>query len=143
MQLVTDKEGSAEGYEKQRKILLCKGPFVSTRLAQRNFSGNSRASAAALNAIMENLATDGLGTIQMIDRSTVFFKKLPADVDQDDLKKYEVARENYLHVFSERADKAIISKELFNKFLNNSPHKDRLRQEHNIVQEDDDDVNAV
>lgn len=138
MQLVTDKEGSAEGYEKQRKILLCKGPFVSTRLAQRNFSGNSRPSAAALNAIMENLATDGLGTIEMIDRSTVFFKKLPADVDQDDLKKYEVARENYL-----RADKAIILKELFNKFLNNSPHKDRLRQEHSIVQEDDDDVNAV
>ena len=78
---------------------------------------------------MENLATDGLGEVKVVDRSTVFFKKLPADVSEETLAKYEVQREAYLYAFNERADKAIISKELFNKFLEQSAHKVRLREE--------------
>ena len=87
---------------------------------------------------MENLATDSLGTVGAVDRSTVFFKKLPADVDEDQLKRYEVTKEEYLRVFNERSDGGIISKELFNKFLDKHPQKARLCQEHHIDPEDDD-----
>ena len=30
-------------------------------------------------------------TVKMIERSTIFFKKLPPDVGEDNLRKYEVA----------------------------------------------------
>ena len=63
---------------------------------------------AILSATMENLATDGLGEVKVADRSTVFFKKLPADVSEETLAKYEVQREAYLYAFNE-LDKAIIS----------------------------------
>lgn len=126
----------ADNYERQRRILLCKGPFVSTRLAQRNFSGNARPSADVLSVAMQNLATDGFGTVKTIDRSMVFFKKLPADLSDEVLATYEVPRERYLFTFNERADKSIITKELFNKFLAQSPDKDRLKNEHDITPED-------
>lgn len=130
------ENASSDHYERQRRILLCKGPFVSTRLAQRNFSGNARPSAEVLSGTMENLATDGFGTVVSVDRSTVFYKKLPADINDEDLATYEVTREKYLQAFNERADKSIITKDLFNKFLNQSPHKDRLKNEHDITPED-------
>lgn len=126
----------ADNYERQRRILLCKGPFVSTRLAQRNFSGNARPSADVLSVTMQNLATDGFGTVKTIHRSMVFFKKLPADLSDEVLATYEVPRERYLFTFNERADKSIITKELFNKFLAQSPDKDRLKNEHDITPED-------
>ena len=126
----------ADNYERQRRILLCKGPFVSTRLAQRNFSGNARPSADVLSATMQNLATDGFGIVKTIDRSIVFFKELPADLSDEVLATYEVPRERYLYAFNERADKSIITKELFNKFLAQSPNKDRLKNEHDITPED-------
>ena len=126
-----------DNYERQRRILLCKGPFVSTRLAQRNFSGNARPSAAILSDTMQILATDGFGTVKTIERSIVFFKKLPADLSDDVLAMYDVPRERYLLVFNERADKSIINKDLFNRFLAQSPHGDRLKNEHGITPEDD------
>ena len=139
MQLVSsDSETApADNYERQRRILLCKGPSVSTRLAQRNFSGNARPSAAVLSDTMQILATDGFGTVKTIERSTVFFKKLPADLSDDVLAMYEVPRERYLLAFNERADKSIINKDLFNRFLTHSPHEDRLKNEHGITPEDD------
>ena len=66
---------------------------------------------------MQILATDGFGTVKTIERSTVFFKKLPADLSDDVLAMYEVPRERYLLAFNERADKSIINKDLFNRFL--------------------------
>lgn len=138
LQLVTSdtETAPADNYERQRRILLCKGPFVSTRLAQRNFSGNARPSADVLSVTMQNLATDGFGTVKTIDRSIVFFKKLPADLSDEVLATYKVPRERYLFAFNERADKSIITKDLFNKFLAQSPHKDRLKREHDITPED-------
>lgn len=138
LQLVTSNSETApaDNYERQRRILLCKGPFVSTRLAQRNFSGNARPSADVLSVAMQNLATDGFGTVKTIDRSMVFFKKLPADLSDEVLATYEMPRERYLFTFNERADKSIITKELFNKFLAQSPDKDRLKNEHDITPED-------
>ena len=137
LQLVISDSETTDSYDRQRRILTCKGPFVSTRLAQRNFSGNGRPTASTLSATMENLATDGLGEVKTIDRSTVFFKKLPADVTEEALGRYEVPRETYLRAFNERADKSIVTKDLFNKFLDQSAHKDRLRQEHDITPEED------
>lgn len=134
--VVSGAETNTNSYDRQRSILTCKGPFVSTRLAQKNFSGNARPSVAILNTTMENLATDGLGEVNVVDRSTVFYKKLPADVNEETLAGYEVEREAYLRAFNERADKAVISKHLFNKFLEQSAHKVRLREEHDITSEE-------
>ena len=119
LQLVTSdtETAQADNYQRERRILLCKGPFVSTRLAQRNFSGNARPSADVLSVTMQNLATDGFGTVKTIDRSMVFFTKLPADLSDEVLATYEVSLERYLFAFNERADKSIITKDLFNKFL--------------------------
>ena len=135
--MVPDGDISTHGYEKQRRILLCKGPFISTRFAQRSFSGNSRPSAAILNAVMDNLATDGFGLVKNIERSTLFFKKLPADVTDESLARYEVQHERYLQAFNERAERSIISRESFNRFMQESPNKDRLKEEHDITPEED------
>ena len=59
-----------------------------------------------------------------------------ADVTDEDLATYEVPREKYLQAFNEQADKSIITKDLFNRFLDQSPHKDRLKNEHDITPED-------
>ena len=138
LQLVTsDKETApADNYERQRCILLCKGLFVSTHLAQCNFRGHARPSADVLNVTMQNLATDDFGTVKTIDRSIVFFKKLPADLSDEVLATYEVPWKKYLFVLNEWADKSIITKELFNNFLARSPHKDRLKEEHDITPEE-------
>lgn len=137
LQLVTNSEAApADNYDRQKRILLCKGPFVSTRLAQRNFSGNARPSADVISVTMQNLAADGFGTVKTIDRSIVFFEELPADLSEEVLATYEVSREKYLFVFNERADRSIITRELFNKFVAQSPNKDRLKNEHDITPED-------
>lgn len=86
---------------------------------------------------MQILATDGFGTVKTIERSNVFFKKLPVDLSDDVLAMYEVPRERYLLAFNERVDKSIINKDLFNSFLTHSPHEDRLKNEHGITPEDD------
>lgn len=85
---------------------------------------------------MQNLATDGFGIVKTIDRSIVFYKEFPADLSDEVLATYEVPRERYLYAFNERADKSVITKELFNKFLAQSPNKDRLKNEHDITPED-------
>lgn len=91
-QLVTpDTEVGTEGCETQGRILQCKEPFISTRLAQRNFGGKSRPVA--------------VGTFHTVESGT------------DELRRYEVTKEEYLLVFNERSNKGIISNELFNKFL--------------------------
>lgn len=103
-QLVTpDTEVGTEGCETQGRILQCKEPFISTRLAQQNFSGKSRPVA--------------VGTFHTVESGTVFFKELATDVVEDELRRYEVTKEEYLLVFNERSNKGIISNELFNKFL--------------------------
>lgn len=109
---------------------------MSTRLAQRSFSGNGRPSAEVLSGTMENLATDGFGTVVSVDRSTVFYKKLLANLTDEDLATYEVPRKRYLQAFNEWVDKSIITKDLFNRFLEQSPHKDCLKNEHDITPED-------
>lgn len=102
-QLVTpDTEVGTEGCETQGRILQCKELFISTRLTQRNFSGKSRPVA--------------VGTFHTVESGTVFFKELATDVDEDELRRYEVTKE-YLLVFNERSNKGIISNEFSNKFL--------------------------
>ena len=86
---------------------------------------------------MDNLATDGFGLVNNIERSTVFFKKLPADVTDESLARYEVQCERHLQAFNERAERSIISRESFNRFLQEWPNKDRLKEEHDITPEED------
>ena len=71
--------------------------FASTCLAQKSFSGKSRPSAAILNAVMDDSATDGFGSVN-IERSTMFFKKLPADVNTEALAKYEQTNQANLSI---------------------------------------------
>ena len=84
----------------------------------------------------KHLATDGFSTVKTIDISIVFFKKLPADLSNEVSATYKVPRERYFFAFNEGADKSIITKELFNKFLAQSPHKDHLKNEHDFTPED-------
>ena len=57
-----------------------------------------------------------------------FYKKLPSDVTDDELRRYDITRESYLQAFNERADKGVISKEAFNRFLESSPKKKELKR---------------
>lgn len=116
---------------------MCKGPFVSTRLAQKSFSGNNRPTASLIIAIMENLEKDGFGKLLKVGLSQVFYKKLPSDVTDDELRRYDITRESYLQAFNERADKGVISKEAFNRFLESSPKKRELKDLHDIEAEED------
>ena len=124
-------------FNKQRRILICKGLFVSTRLAQKSFSGNNRPTASLIIAIMENLEKDGFGKLLKVGLSQVFYKKLPSDMAEDELRRYDITRESYLQAFNERADKGVISKEAFNRFLESSPKKRELKDLHDIVAEED------
>ena len=54
-------------------------------------------------------------------------------VTDEALARYEVQRERYLRDLNERAEKSIISRESFNRFLQESPNKDRLKEEHDIT----------
>ena len=85
---------------------------------------------------MDNLATDGFGLVKNTERSTVFFKKLPAELIAS-LARYEVQRERYLQAFNERAERSIISRESFNRFLQELPNKDRLKEKHDNTLEED------
>ena len=64
---------------------MCKGPLVSTTLAQKIFSGNNRPTASLITAIMENLEKDGFGTLLDVGLSQVFYKKLLSNVTYDEL----------------------------------------------------------
>lgn len=119
----------------QTRILICRRPFVSTRLAQK--SGNNRPAAAIIVAIMENLEKDGFGALIKIGLSQVFFIRNCSDLTDEELKTYGITREKYLQAFAERAGRAVISKEAFNGFLEKSPKKRELRNLHSIVPEED------
>ena len=54
-------------------------------------------------------------------------------VTDEALARYEAQRERYLRDVNERAEKSIISRESFNRFLQESPSKDRLKEEHDIT----------
>lgn len=58
-------------------------------------------------------------------------------VTDEALARYEVQRERYLQDFNERVEKSIIWRESFNRFLQESPNKDRLKEEHDITSEED------
>lgn len=58
-------------------------------------------------------------------------------VTDEALARYEVQRERYLQDFNERVEKFIILRESFNRFLQESPNKDRLKEEHDITSEED------
>ena len=137
-QLVTADTGRAtDNYDKQRRILLCKGPFISVRLAQRSFGGGSRPSSTVTVSIMENLEKDGFGKVITVERSNVLFKKLPSSLTDEELDKYDLSREQYRESFVQRADKALISREQFNKFIQASPDKDDLSTLHSITCEEE------
>ena len=105
------------------KILTCCGPFVTVRLTQSVFSGYKRPAATLITEVMENLMKDGLGTVLSEDRTTVFYKKLPCGVLDEALTNYGVNSDRYENNFKERAPISQISKELFNKLLENLPTK--------------------
>jgi len=62
---------------------------VVTPWAQRSFSENSTSLAAILNAVMDNLHTDGFGSVKNVEWSIVFFKELPGDVTDGALARYK------------------------------------------------------
>ena len=141
LQLLTaNTPGTANDFDKQKRILLCKGPFASVRLAQTGFGGSSRPSSSAVVAIMQNLAKDGFGKVLAVERSTVLFKKVPSSLTDEVLAKYGLTKDQYREAFVERADRGVISREQFNKFLDLSPDKDELFTLRSITREEPDDV---
>jgi len=52
--------------------------------------------------------------------------------------KYDLTREQYREAFVERADRSVISKEQFNKFLDLSPDKEELSTLHGITCDEED-----
>lgn len=118
------------------KVLNSYGPFVTVRLAQSVFSGHKRPAAAVISDVMDNLAKDGLGTTMTVEKTRVFYKKLPCNVQGEALEAYGVGREDYTTKFTERAPIAQISKELFNKLLEKAPKKDDLETVYTITAEE-------
>ena len=84
---------------------------------------------------MGNLQKDRLGKVQTVDRTTVFYKCLPTKVEDEALKGYKVTSEAYDKRFKERAPVNHISKELFNKLLDNAPDKEDLGIVYDFVPE--------
>ena len=70
---------------------------------------------------MQNLAKDGFGIVLTVERSTVFFKKLPSSLTEEELQKYDLTSVSYRGAFVERADKTVISKDQFKFFFEKSP----------------------
>ncbi|CAH3142106.1 unnamed protein product, partial [Porites lobata] len=119
------------------RVLTCPGPFSTVRLAQSSISGHIRPAAVTIVEIMQNLERDGLGKVIVVDRTTVFYKSLPCNVDEEVLGNYGVILGNYSNQFKERAAHTIVSRDLFNRMLNMSPDKVDLERVYAITSEED------
>ena len=115
------------------RVLTCPGPFSTVRLAQSSISGHIRPAAVTIVDRMQNLERDGLGKVMVVDRTTVFYKSLPCNVDEEVLGNYGVILGNYSNQFKERAAHTIVSRDLFNRMLNMSPDKVDLERVYAII----------
>lgn len=105
-----------------------KGPFATVRSVQRSFSGKSqRPTSENIIDIFKAMEEDGLGSIKVVNKITVFYKVLPCDVF-DKLDPFNIGQESYSSTFRELCSLSQISKEHFNKFLDNSPSKNDLKE---------------
>ena len=84
---------------------------------RRRVSAETQPSAIAITDIMQNLAKDGFGIVLTVERSIVFFKKLPSSLTEEELQKYDLTPVSYRGAFVERAHKTVISKDQFKFFL--------------------------
>ena len=82
------------------RVLTCPGPFSTVRLAQSLISGNIRPAAVTVLGIMQNLEREGLGKVLVVDRTTLFYKGLPCNVNE--VGNYGVILGNYSNQFKER-----------------------------------------
>lgn len=117
-------------------MLQSKGPFATVTLVQKaQFNGKSRPAASVIAEVMANLQTDGLGVVKKIDRTTVFLKQLPCHATEESLQAYGITQDVYGEVFLERASQELLSKDLFNRILQNSPQKQELQEIYFIIEE--------
>ena len=86
---------------------------------------------------MQNLEKDGLGKVRTVDTTTVFYKCLPCNIVETSLMNYRISREEYLAKFTERADRKLLSKDLFNKLLDRAPNKADLQTVYIITSEEE------
>ena len=78
--------------------------------------------------VMGNLEKDGLGFLRKQDRTTVFLKDLPCNLQNNVLQAYGIKLDSFTKKFQERASVELLSMELFNKILRMSPRKAELSQ---------------
>ena len=90
-------------------------------------NGKKRPPATTVIEVMENLQTDGLGKLKTIGTTRAFYKTTPCDATDDALQTYSITRNTYLDKFNERVPVAQISKDLFNRLLEQAENKDNLR----------------
>ena len=76
---------------------------------------------------MENLQTDDLGKLKTIGTTRAFYKTTPCKATDEALQEYSITRNAYLDKFKERAPVSQISKDLFNRLLEQAENKDDLR----------------
>jgi len=108
------------------KILTNKGPFATVRSTQRSFSSKCRPSSNDVIAIFKALAEDEIGALKQIDSLSIFYKKIPHIVTEEKLSAYNVGDHTYASAFREMCALTLMSKEQFNKCLENSPDKAEL-----------------
>ena len=84
---------------------------------------------------MGNLEKDGLGLLRKQDRTTVFLKELPCNLQNNVLQAYGIELDSFTEKFQERAPVELLSMELFNKILRMSPRKADLSRVYFIEEE--------
>ena len=78
-----------------------------------------------------------MGKVKTVDTTTVFYKCLPCDIVENSLINYRVSTEEYREIFTERADRKHLSKELYNKLLDRAPKKLDLQTVYGITSEEE------
>ena len=85
------QELSSQNATLAESILTSPGPFTTVQVVKKamfNEKKKNRPSATVVIKVMGNLEKDALGLLRKQDRTTVFLKELPCQVNEDDLQAW-------------------------------------------------------
>ena len=77
------------------------GPFCTQKRIYNSFSSSNRPSATHVQECFKSLEQVGLGKIHHVNRSVIFYKTLPTDMEavENNLGPYDMSLEDYKKLF--------------------------------------------
>ena len=102
------------------------GPFCTQRRMYNSFSSSNRPSAAHVQECFRSLEQLGLGKIRRINRSVVFYKTLPTEMEdvENHLGPYDMSLEDYKRLFLNKDE--LVPSSQWDHLVDEHPKKNAL-----------------